>query len=105
LGLHLSDAVVHIYLDQNAAGEVKEALTFLAKSESRAFLHLNFWSRPKKIMTVVEIVKDIWRAWWEHELENRKLGRVQWMCSETLPQPKTNKIQLDLSDLDDIQGC
>jgi hypothetical protein len=46
---------------------------------------------------VPDLATDLWRAFWEHEVENRTLGRVQWMHGPDLPWLDEDvEVQLDL---------
>ena len=85
LTIHLADAHVVVFLDEESDGRAKMALSFLSKQGSLSSQHLNQWRRPDGRMSVPSLVTDLWHAFWEHEVENRALGRIQWMHGPDIP--------------------
>lgn len=86
LPLHLADAHVLLCIDEDPAdGRAKICLSFLARSGSLHTTHLNQWVRPPGRMSVPALVNDLWESFWVHEVENRQLGRIQWMHGPDLP--------------------
>jgi hypothetical protein len=84
--LHLLDADVMVFVEENPDGKVKEALSFmLLKTKPGASLHLNGWRRPPEDVPVPDLVDALWAKFWRDEEENSGLGRVLWMHGPTLP--------------------
>ena len=60
------------------------------RGSDRGF-HLNYWSSPLDSPFLEDPVKDMWGQFWEHEKENRELGRVLWMHDSTLKESKIQR--------------
>lgn len=91
----LEDAEVLVHLE-GEDGRATGALSFLIKKGSLTALHLNQWRRHGRA-SVPTLVDDLWEAFWEHELENRALGRIQWMHGPELPPlPEDVPVQEEL---------
>ena len=85
LRVHLADADILIFVDAAPDGQVKYALSYLTPHKSMVSTHLNHWARTPGRRTVPLLVADLWHAFWAQEMENRALGRVQWMHGPDLP--------------------
>jgi hypothetical protein len=85
LSIHLADAHVVVFVDEESDGQAKMALSFLSKQGSLSSVHLNQWRRPDGRMSVPTLTTGLWHAFWEHEVENRALGRIQWMHGPDIP--------------------
>lgn len=83
--IHLLDAEVMVYLEPEG-DSVQGALSFiLPHGKGNIATHLNGWRRAPVPMTVPQLVNALWAAFWEHEQENKELGRILWMHGPTLP--------------------
>lgn len=85
LFIHLADADILVFIDEDPEGRVRTALSFLAMHGLQATVHLNRWRRPLHEQDMPALVTDLWGAFWVHELENRQIGRTQWMHGPNLP--------------------
>jgi hypothetical protein len=90
--LHVREADVLVYMEADKSGRAKVALSFAAPHGSTRSVHLNQWARPEGEMSDSDLVTDLWRSFWEFEVANLELGRLQWMHGPHLPLIKEEKI-------------
>lgn len=87
LRLPLIDAEVFLYVDVEE-DKVRGVLSFLLYRDNKgSSTHLNNWFRSKgdEGQDVPTLTTRVWAKLWEHEEENREVGRVLWMHGPDLP--------------------